>query len=76
MRGNTERYVGPTTIERASRSGLSGFRDAGDNDRSAGGVGGGWGCGRRQSGRAGPYARSVLQGVQTDKTAITAKQET
>ena len=25
---------------------------------------------------AGPYARSVLKGVQTDKTAITAKQET
>ena len=68
--GSFERFVGP--IERASRIGFSGFRDVGGKrpieGRRRGGI-------EVDSG-AGSCARSTPKGVQTDKTAITAKQET
>jgi len=70
--GNFERSVGPTPIERASRIGFSGFRDVG-GERP---IGGGRRGGVEVVSGAGSYARSALKGVQTDKTAITAKQET
>jgi hypothetical protein len=54
--------------QRASRVGFWGFATRGiAADRRRGrGYGGTW---------MGPFARSVLKGVQTDKTAMTAKQE-
>jgi hypothetical protein len=72
--GNIERFVGPTPIKRASRIGFSGFRDVGGEQPVDRGKRGGRGTVGVDSG-AGPYARSVLKGLQTDKTAIVAKQE-